>query len=251
MSSPLVDLHCHLLPGVDDGAKNIEVTLELVRQQLAGGVTGAMLTPHFYYERDRLEAFAERRRAAFNIMCESLSQNGIDFKCKLGAEVYFSPAIPSLDLDILCFEGTNYILIELPTNYHPGGIDEVLYDIQCRGYTPIIAHVERYAYVAKDPTLLYEWVNGGALAHINASPLIRGGKTAHLVKKYIEWGLVHFVCSDAHSPDHRPANIPAGYRALGKDASQPLIKTAAEIFEGYDPYIPEPRCPKNFFGKWI
>ncbi len=251
MSRKLVDLHCHILPGVDDGAKNIDVTAELLRQEIRGGVSGIMLTPHFYYERDKLESFALRREEAYRTVQAAIQNYGFNITCKLGAEVYFSTALPSLDLDVLAFEGTNYILIELPTNYHPGGIDEVLYDIQCAGYAPIIAHVERYSYVAENPVLLYEWVNNGALAHINASPLLRAGKTARLVKKYIDWGLVHFICSDAHSPDRRPANLSGAFKALPDSIAESMQETAEAIFDGEDPFVPEPHRPRKIFGKWF
>lgn len=249
MSVRLVDLHCHILPGIDDGAKNIDIAVELLRQEQACGVTGVMFTPHFYYERDRLDAFAERREKAFIQTKKAAESFGI--ACKSGAEVYFSPALPSLDLEVLAFEGTRYVLIELPMNHRPSGVDEVLYGMRCCGYTPIIAHVERYPYVTEDPTLLYGWISDGAMAHINAAPLARGGKMSRIVKKYIDWGLVQFICTDAHSPDHRPANLSGAYNMLPADTASDLMEMAESVFLGEDFYVPEPQKPRRFLGRWI
>lgn len=105
-------------------------------------------------------------------------------------------------------------MIELPTSFHPSGIEDVLFEIQQQGFIPILAHVERYPYVTENPTLLYEWVSGGALAQINASGLIRGGHTAKLLQKYIDWKLVHLLCTDAHHPEKRPARLQAGFETL-------------------------------------
>ena len=97
-----------------------------------------------------------------------------------------------------------------------------MYAVQQQGYTPILAHVERYPYVTEDPTLLYRWVAAGALAQVNAAGLIRGGHTAKLLHKYLHWNLVHLLATDAHHPERRPVNLRAGYEALsGKNRRAP------------------------------
>lgn len=182
MKQDLVDLHCHLLPGIDDGAKDIGMTLALLRQELADGAAGLVFTPHFYYERTTLEEFAAKRKAALRQTAEAVRREGLPLAAKAGAEVYYTPVLPTLDLSQLCFAGTRYLLIELPTTFHPSGIEDTLYAVQQQGYTPILAHVERYPYVTEDPTLLYRWVAAGALAQVNAAGLIRGGHTAKLLQ---------------------------------------------------------------------
>lgn len=251
MSAPLTDLHCHILPGIDDGSDSIGTTGALLRQGIDDGVRCFAFTPHFYYERDTLEAFAARRANAFAQTVRHIRDSQMKIAAKCGAEVYFTPALPTLDLSVLAYRNTNYILIELSTRHRQSGVDEVLYQLECRGYVPVLAHVERYPYLTEDPTILYEWVSGGALAHANAAAMIRRGKTASLIKKYIEWGLVHFICSDAHSPDHRPENLGEGLASLPDDTAKMLNDNAFAVFNGEELEIPEIIKPRQRFGKWV
>ena len=207
MSNALVELHCHILPGIDDGAKDLDMSMSLIRKELQDGAVGIVFTPHFHYERISVEQFTARRKAAFLQVSAACRAEGLRLAGKMGAEVFYSPALPSLDLRQLAFAGSNYILIEFPTTMHPPGIDETLYAIRAQGYTPILAHVERYPFVTEDPTLLYNWVCDGCLAQINATGLIRDGHTAKWLHKLIEWNLVHILCSDCHHPVKRPPNL--------------------------------------------
>lgn len=247
----LVDLHCHILPGIDDGAKNIEMSMQLLEQEWNNDVVGICFTPHFYYERTTIEDFISNRRKAFSTLVEPIRKNKIRLALKTGAEVYFTPALPSLNLKKLAFYGTNYILIELPTSFHPSGIEDVLFEIQQQGFIPILAHVERYPYVTENPTLLYEWVSGGALAQINASGLIRGGHTAKLLQKYIDWKLVHLLCTDAHHPEKRPARLQAGFETLSPRTQKKFQRNAVRVFLGKDIEPEEAVRPRYRFGHWI
>ena len=249
--TPLIDLHCHLLPGIDDGAKNIDISMELLGRQQQQGVQAVMFTPHFYYERDDLDHFVQRRRRAYRQTARAAKEQNLQIAAKLGAEVYLSPALPSLDLSALAFAGTHYILIELSTTHHPAGIEETLFDIMQQGYTPILAHVERYPYVTEDPTLLYQWVEAGALAQINASGLIRGGQTARVLNRYIKWNLVHLLCSDAHSLNHRPPNLAEGYKHLPASLVAQFQRNALDIFLGRELDVPEPTEPRYRLGQWV
>ena len=190
MSSQLVDLHCHILPGIDDGAKNLDVSMSLIQKEMEDGVVGIVFTPHFHYERITLDAFAQQRKMAYRSVVAQLAERKLPLAVKLGAEVYFTTALASLDLSKLAFAGSRYILIEFPTSIHPGGIEDTLFAVQNRGYTPILAHVERYPYVTEDPTLLYRWVSSGALAQINASGLVRSGHTAKWLHKLLDWNRI-------------------------------------------------------------
>lgn len=251
MKQDLVDLHCHLLPGIDDGARDLSVTMELLRQELADGVAGVVFTPHFYYERTTLEEFAAKRRDALKKTAAAVREQGLPLAAKAGAEVYFTPVLPTLDLRALCFAGTPYILIELPTTHHPGGIEDTLFAVQQQGYTPILAHVERYPYVTEDPTLLYRWVSGGALAQINAAGLIRGGHSAKVMARYIKWNLVHLLATDAHNLEHRTVNLREGYAALPGDTAARFRRNGIQVFLGQDLDPGEPIEPRYRFGRWV
>ncbi|MDD4850389.1 MAG: capsular biosynthesis protein [Gemmiger sp.] len=251
MSRSLVDLHCHILPGIDDGAKTIEDSAALLQQELKDGVAGIVFTPHFYYERTTPALFVENRKQAFRQVANYAKQNKLPLAAKLGAEVYFTRVLPTLELSHLAFAGTRYILIELPTTHHPGGIEDTLFEICQQGYTPILAHVERYPYVTEDPTLLYNWVSSGVLAQINASGLLRGGPGARLLHKYMGWNLVHLICSDAHSMAHRPPNLRAAYDLLPQAVAHDFSRNAVNVFLGRDFTPPEPQKPVYRLGRWV
>ena len=119
MSSQLVDLHCHILPGIDDGAKNLDVSMSLIQKEMEDGVVGIVFTPHFHYERITLDAFVQQRKMAYRSVVAQLAERKLPLAVKLGAEVYFTTALASLDLSKLAFAGSRYILIEFPTSILP------------------------------------------------------------------------------------------------------------------------------------
>ena len=251
MSNALVELHCHILPGIDDGAKDLDMSMSLIRKELQDGAAGIVFTPHFHYERISVEQFTARRKAAFLQVSAACKAEGLRLAGKMGAEVFYSTALPSLDLRQLAFAGSNYILIEFPTTMHPPGIDETLYAIRAQGYTPILAHVERYPFVTEDPTLLYNWVCDGCLAQINVTGLIRDGHTAKWLHKLIEWNLVHILCSDCHHPVKRPPNLAEGFAHLPDKVARRMQRNAIDIYLGDDLRPLEPTKPVYRFGHWV
>lgn len=247
----LIDLHCHLLPGIDDGAKDLDMTMTMLRKEQEDGVDAVVFTPHFYYERMSLEKFAHHRAKAYRQTASACRKAGIQVAARLGAEVFFTPALPSLDLSVLAFSGTRYLLMELPTTHCPAGVEDVLFALQQQGYTPILAHVERYPYVTENPMLLYNWVTSGAIAQINGSGLVRGGQTARLLHKYIQWNLVHLLCTDAHNMNTRQPNLRQAHESLPEAHSRRFKENGEAVF--WDrPLIPEePVQPRYRFGQWI
>lgn len=250
MSQNLVDLHCHILPGIDDGAKNLTASMALLHKEVQDGVAGIVFTPHFHYERISVEEFAAQRRAAFVSVAKACRREGLPLAAKMGAEVYFTTALPGLDLSVLAFAKSNYILIEFPTTCHPAGIDETLFAVRQQGYTPILAHVERYPFVTEDPTLLYNWVSAGCLAQINAAGLLREGRTAHWLQKLMDWNLVHLLSTDAHSMETRPPNLRAGYGKLPPKIARRMRRNSIEVYLGNEFSVPEPSKPQYRFGHW-
>ena len=97
MSNALVELHCHILPGIDDGAKDLDMSMSLIRKELQDGAAGIVFTPHFHYERISVEQFTARRKAAFLQVSAACKAAGLRLAGKMGAEVFYSTALPSLD----------------------------------------------------------------------------------------------------------------------------------------------------------
>lgn len=251
----MTDLHCHILPGIDDGAKDVSVSLELLHKEYEDGVRNIAFTSHFNSERTTVEAFLEKRAAAYTRLTEALKEEPMDFRFKLGSEVYFSPKLCELDAKALCMGDTAYMLIEFPTTHKPHFIKQTLYALQEQGILPLIAHIERYPYVLDDPTLLYEWVAAGAYAQINAGALLQDAKLRKKLCKFISWGLVHVLSTDTHSPDKRPPRMAEGIqmlqKTLGTEITNRIVRNGDELFDDQELDIISPHQPKKMLGMWI
>lgn len=254
--SQMTDLHCHLLPGIDDGARDLNMSLALLRQEQAQGVTNLVFTSHFHPDEQDLHDFLKARNRAFGQLVKTLETRGPQpFAYKLGAEVYFSPMLSELDVSLLCFTRSPYLLIEFPFTREPAFIDRVLFDLMTRGVRPIIAHVERYEWLNERPEVLCDWANEGIVLQSNAGALLRDEKRARYIATLIDHNIVSVLSSDAHHPEHRPANLSAGYQAvadrLGEDTARELQENGNRIFRGEEILDRLPTMPKRRFGKWV
>ena len=244
----MTDLHTHILPGMDDGPKTLPDAMALVERAAIQGVDCIALTSHFHCENESVEAFLQRREIAFSALREACPR---ELSLKRGCEVYFSPRLLTENAEALCLEGTKVLLLELPVLQKPAFLREVLTALVQKGITPLIAHVERYQYVAQDPRILADWVELGALIQVNAQSILDGG----MARKLIKWGLCHVVASDAHSIRHRPVNLRAALdtvaKVLGAEKARELEGNAAAIFSG-GMVVPGPyRMPKKVMGFWL
>ena len=249
----MTDLHCHILPGIDDGAHNPDASIQLLQMEDRDGVNQIVLTPHFNSERETVEEFCQKRRRGVMALAEPLQKSGLKIEFKLGAEIYFSPALPELDLKKLCLSGTDILLIELPVDYNPGWTKEILFDIQMQGFRPLLAHVDRYPYVLEHPEMLYELVCAGIYTHMNASSLLRKPHETKQMKKLIGWNLVHTLATDAHSVHRRPAQLAKGLEQVrhwyGEEMVEGMIRNGDALFAGKEPTaLPEPTEPKARFS---
>ncbi len=250
----LVDLHCHILPCMDDGAKDIDSSLELLRAQAEQGVSEIVFTPHFEIRRETVDAFVLRREKAYAKLMNTGEPERLNICCKLGAEVYYSSKLADVDLKPLCIADTPYLLIEFPMSQCPLGIDETLYHIQQNGYLPIIAHPERYTYVRKDVKWLYDLVYSGNLVQINAEAFLQDTKTRRFVSKLLQNNLAHFISTDTHSISKRPPRLEAAIRMVTKECGEALAlrlsQDASNIFNGKQLDMYEPEMLQKFLWTW-
>lgn len=231
-----LDIHSHILPSVDDGAKSVEAALQLLEATKQQGVTHIVATPHFYPDTDSAEDFAERVSRAFAVLCPAAQAQGLP-KILLGCELhYFSGIGKSRSLRQFAIKGTNYLLLELP--YGTPITQTVLQDIidireHC-GLTPILAHIERYAKQRGYKKLLRLIASGTALGQINADAVI-SKEYVRLCERLIKGGYVSFLASDCHSSEHRPPLIGQALEAiterLGKSAASRLIIKSNRLLE--------------------
>ena len=144
----MTDLHCHILPNIDDGAKDVSISLRLLEKEYADGVRNIAFTSHFNSEWTTPDAFLQKRAAAYETLTAALptGPEAMQFRFKLGCEVYFSPKLCELDAKALCIGDTSYMLVEFPTTHKPHFIRQTFALLQEQGVLPLIAHIERYPY---------------------------------------------------------------------------------------------------------
>lgn len=211
----MIDFHSHILPGLDDGAHDIETSLEMLRRSMASGIDTVIATSHCYpVDIEAATDFPVKRDAAFNALSSAIYSLDESLPNIIrGAEVHLSKGVSRLpNLDKLCIEDTNYILLELPYEKWTDEIYEEIYHIIRQGFRPILAHLDRYISQEKEfPELL----SLNVLCQINASSFF--DKT--LRKKILHLFLndaVHVVGSDMHNLTNRPPNLAEAYDLIEK-----------------------------------
>lgn len=195
----MIDIHNHIIFGVDDGSKSIEQSIRMIKSANEIGITEICFSPHYmedgyHTERCVLEEKVDELR-------KIIQQEGIEVKLYLGEEVFIFPNMPeSLD-KLVCLNDSHYILMEIPLVESISYIDDVIYRLLSYGKTPIIAHPERYLASEKDFGFVEHFLEKGALLQINVNSLIgHYGKPAKLIAtKLLKNDMVQFIGSDAHS----------------------------------------------------
>lgn len=231
-----LDIHAHILPAVDDGAKDMETALALLEMLKEQGVTHVVATPHFYPDTDSVEEFSETVKNAFCELEKAAQKNELP-KIFLGCELrYFSGMGKSRAIKQFVIQNTDYLLLELP--YGAPITKTVINDIidikEVLGLTPILAHIERYSKVSGFKKLLKLISDEVAQAHINASAVI-SKEDARLCEKLIKGGYVSYLASDTHSVVNRPPYIKQALdtisNKLGRSAATRLAIKANRLLE--------------------
>lgn len=199
---PVVDMHCHILPGIDDGARTWEDSLAMARAAVAAGITHLVATPHYMegtYPNPRTKVLA-----LVGELRERLAGAGIPLNVFPGTEAYISPDLPErvkAGEVTTVNDGGRYLLVELPYVGMPPWAEDVLFQLQVQGVTPIIAHPERNRNLQRDPGLLFRWVERGALAQVDAGSLEGSYRESarQAADVMLEHRLVQLAGSDAHT----------------------------------------------------
>lgn len=236
----MLDVHSHILPGLDDGASDLHTAIEMARIAVADGITGMVATPHF------IEGSIEHNRELIlqrvSDFQRVLDEQAINLKVFPGAEIFLSPETPERMLrgEVMTVNnGEKYLLVELPMQSMPKFTEEILFELKVRGVTPIIAHPERNLQLAGSPEMALELAAKGCLLQINAGSAMglygeRVRKTAQLL---IRNGLVHLIGSDAHSTGGRSPRIRESLAIAEKlrpQISLELIENGKKMLAGED-----------------
>jgi len=205
----MVDFHSHILPYIDDGAKNFDMSLDMLRISQGEGVEYVCATPHF------IPGEIELDRKIFDVKLDNLIKlaeyKGIKVKLLPGLEIYITPELPKLysEKKIWGLNDSKYLLIELPMQEVPLYTEEVLYELRLLGATPIIAHPERNIAFMKNHSILPNLLKQGTLAQVNSGSI--EGKYGKNIKKFAEHlvknNMVNLLGSDGHNQGTRSTSV--------------------------------------------
>ena len=249
----MVDIHCHILPGIDDGAKSMEVSVQMAEIAIADGITHVIATPHSNAE------FKFRPELVLQLRNEL--QAKVEGRLKLATGCDFHLSYENLaDIQVNKTKYTlnqkNYLLVEFADFAIPPNIDDTLHNLHLLGLHPIITHPERNGLIRHQPEKLWRWMRQGCYVQVTAQSLLgRFGKdTAKIVLDWLDDDRIHFIASDAHSITGRPLKLREAYDVVAKrrgisiaDALFTLNPMAA--FDGHPlPYQPTPPADENAPG---
>ncbi|MEH7225230.1 CpsB/CapC family capsule biosynthesis tyrosine phosphatase [Bacillus sp. JJ1566] len=235
----MIDIHCHILPCLDDGAKDLDETIKMAEQAAKEGITQIIATPH--YKKGEYENPKEKILQAVEVVNEELSRRNIPLTILPGQE-------PRIDGELLqdynkgellsLNNSEKYLFVEFPSGHVPRYAEQLLFDIQLNGMTPVIVHPERNSELIENPDLLYKFVKNGACTQITSSSVT--GHFGKKIKKFtlhlVESNLTHFVASDAHNLSTRPFRMSQAYDELVKEfgvaAQYFFVENAELLVEG-------------------
>ena len=243
----MIDIHCHILPNVDDGSESLEESIEMAKIAESEGITRIVNTSHCHFD------FKYKKGNELKLELEkfnqALKEENINIEVLLGNELYYTSDLIERfnELDFFSMNNSKYILMEFSPINFPKNIEDVIYEIKIRGYIPIIAHAERYKQVQEDVNIVLDCIKEGALIQVNASSILgkNGEKAEDTSKKLLDNNMVHFVATDAHSSNRRRPLIKDSYNYIlknyGKEVAEKLfIENPTSVIENRDISILNP-----------
>lgn len=229
----MIDLHCHILPFVDDGAENARIACAMAEHSLRHGVDTIVATPHCNLLGARENFRGRDYEELLGMFRALLRQRGLPLTVLPGSELFVHSSNLAELLDgnkVMTLNRSRYLLAEF--NFHSQGesISVLLDRILRRGYVPVIAHPERYAAVQREPRLVVDWFSRGCIIQLNKGSLLdRLGKGAYATGMHLlRSGLAHVIASDAHNMLHRPPGFLSLMPVLKYYCSEEYIKTLLE-----------------------
>lgn len=214
----MIDIHTHILPGIDDGAKDDQMTLNMLRMTEEDGTSIMIATPHYYYPHYAItHEEVEEKVTYVNQLCQD---NGINIEVLPGREIMLDNyTLQDIKQGLIgSIDNTQYLLIELSMHQWKPYYLDVMYELQLMGYILIIAHPERYSYVQEDITMLNPLINEGALFQLTAGSItgVNGKKVQKVAKELVRQGVFQLIASDTHSDRLRNPMIQQGLAEVEK-----------------------------------
>lgn len=212
----MIDLHHHLLPGLDDGPREMETSVEMARIAAEDGITHVVCTPHannqFAYNRERVDDLVAE-------LSSRLEREGIALKLGRGCDfhlTYENITDAKEHPDEFSVNGRGYLMMEIPDYGLPPQLTDTFYQLQLAGMVPVLTHPERNATLQDDQERLEEWLRGGVLMQVTAGSVTgtmgrRAQKMAHAM---LDRRWVHFIATDAHNTTTRPPRMRAAFEQI-------------------------------------
>jgi len=261
--SGMIDLHCHMLPGIDDGAADLTTALEMARTAARDGITVTACTPHIYP--GLYENTAASIREAIGRFSVRLREAGIALKLVIGADVHLTPEIvanlrnghsPTLN-------NGRYFLLEPPHHVAPPRFEEMVFQTSAAGYVPVITHPERLTWIESHYEIFQRLARQGAWMQLTSGSLTGqfGRRPQYWAERMLDEGLVHLLATDSHAVKVRPPILSEGMQAaakrVGEDEAKRLVfDRPRAILNNIAPAeVPMPewrsaRQPSGFFRWW-
>ncbi len=223
----MIDIHSHVLFEIDDGAEDLKTSFQLCLDSYRNGCDDLVLTPHFF-EYDCVSDFVEERNEKLEILRKVLAEKKIPLRIHPGAELFLSNDIfEAENLDELTINGSRYMLCEMPlipfdTRFITRWFDNLI----DRGYTPILAHPERYYEVHNDYQILEDLIDRGVLFQVNLDSLIglNGLQPQVLAVDLVEQGFAQFIASDAHDIEYRHTRLIEKLNELPDEITEEMVE---------------------------
>ena len=196
----MIDFHTHIIPNIDDGARNIDETCNLIKEAKKVGFEGIVLTSH--YRENYFETSIPERNIWVNAIEQNLINKGIDIDLYLGNEIYMSENMMNLLIEekASTINNSSYVLFEMSLDTEPSNLYDVIYSLKKNKLIPVLAHPERYRFIQKHPEIVNDLIDEGVLMQANYCSIIgQYGENAEIiVRKLLENKMIHFLGSDVH-----------------------------------------------------
>ena len=262
----MVDIHGHLLPGIDDGARNMDMALEMARMAVADGISVSLVTPHHLNGVYQNPAENVRERtAAFRT---AINQAGIELEILPGAECHLVPELArelQAGTAMTVADRGRAVLVELPVHTIPMGATTILENILALNMVPVIVHPERNSELAREPDRLADWIDMGCLAQVTGRSCTGkfGDRALRASREMVTRGLIHFLASDAHRNRRRVPEMRPGRDCVAEWVGESAARLITEDFprnlvmgreinpEQLHELLPRQRKRRGLFARWL
>jgi protein-tyrosine phosphatase len=234
----LIDIHAHILPGLDDGAKTWEESLEMARMAVADGIRLMVATPHLYKSRTIDPEQINQKEIIFDFLAqfrEKLTAENIPLEVMPGCDfpLGFEPLqLLEQGLVLTINNAKRYLLVELPDTSFPPATEDICFQLQSQGITPIITHPERHLLIQETPQKLKRLIDLGCLAQLTGNSLTGwfGRRVKKIARQMVKAGYIHLLATDAHNLRRRPPVLRQAVKELSRLVGDTQAQAMVTLF---------------------